>query len=137
VWSKAMLILVVGTGIVFSIKLGLFQFVHHVDMWKRILNKEDSKEGISTFASFCTTMAARIGTDNVAGMAVAIYSGGPGALFGMWIVGCTNSALAFVECTLGQLYRIKIDGEYRESGSYCAEKGLGWKNMECLWLLFS
>jgi AGCS family alanine or glycine:cation symporter len=72
-------------------------------------------------------MAARIGTGNVAGVAVAIYLGGPGALFWMWVVGITNSALAFVECTLGQLYKIKIDGEYRGSGAYCAERGLGWK----------
>lgn len=127
VWSKAMLVLLVGTGIYFSIRLGFFQITHQRDMWKNIFNKDSSNEGISTFASFCTTMAARIGTGNVAGVAVAIFNGGPGALFWMWIAGFTNSALSFVECTLGQLYKTKVDGEYRGSGAYCAEKGLGWK----------
>jgi AGCS family alanine or glycine:cation symporter len=127
IWSKGMLVLVVGSGFVFSIGLGFFQLAHFKDMWKRIFDKGSSDSGISTFGSFCTTMAARIGTGNVAGVAVAIYLGGPGALFWMWVVGVTNSALAFVECTLGQLYKIKIDGEYRGSGAYCAERGLGWR----------
>lgn len=127
IWSKAMLVLVVGTGLFFSVRLGFFQLRHFGDMWGRILDKGSSASGISTFGSFCTTMAARIGTGNVAGVAVAIFLGGPGALFWMWVVGITNSALAFVECTLGQLYKIKIDGEYRGSGAYCAERGLGWK----------
>jgi len=127
IWSKGMLVLVVGSGLFFSIRLGFFQLAHFGDMWKRIIDKSSSESGISTFGSFCTTMAARIGTGNVAGVAVAIYLGGPGALFWMWVVGVTNSALAFVECTLGQLYKIKIDGEYRGSGAYCAERGLGWK----------
>ena len=122
-----MLVLVVGSGLFFSIRLGFFQLIHFKDMWKRVFDKGSSNSGISTFGSFCTTMAARIGTGNVAGVAVAIYLGGPGALFWMWVVGITNSALAFVECTLGQLYKVKIDGEYRGSGAYCAERGLGWK----------
>lgn len=127
IWSKGMLVLVVGSGLFFSIRLGFFQLVHFKDMWSRILDKGSSDSGISTFGSFCTTMAARIGTGNVAGVAVAIYLGGPGAMFWMWVVGITNSALAFVECTLGQLYKIKVDGEYRGSGAHCAERGLGWK----------
>lgn len=132
VWSEAMLVLVIGSGLFFTVGLSFFQFRHHFDMWKNILGNSDSDSGISTFSSFCTTMAARIGTGNVAGVAVAIFHGGPGALFWMWIVGCTNSALAFVECTLGQLYKMKVDGEYRGSGAHCAERGLGWKGYAAL-----
>lgn len=127
IWSKGMLVLVVGSGLFFSIRLGFFQLVRFRDMWSRIFDKGSSDSGISTFGSFCTTMAARIGTGNIAGVAVAIYLGGPGAMFWMWVVGVTNSALAFVECTLGQLYKVKVDGEYRGSGPHCAERGLGWK----------
>lgn len=127
IWSKGMLVLVVGSGLFFSIRLGFFQLAHFKDMWSRIIDRKSSDSGISTFRSFCTTMAARIGTGNVAGVAVAIYLGGPGSLFWMWVVGITNSAMSFVECTLGQLYKIKIDGEYRGAGAYCAERGLGWK----------
>jgi AGCS family alanine or glycine:cation symporter len=121
-----MLILIVCSGLYLTIRLGAFQFVHFKDMWGRILDKGDSQSGISTFASFCTTMAMRVGTGNVAGVAVAIYAGGPGALFWMIIAGMTNSAVCFVECTLSSLYKIKLDGEYRGGGPYCAENGLGW-----------
>jgi len=127
IWSKAMIVMLVGTGIIFSMRLSFFQFTHHSDLWRNIFNRNNSQKGISQFASFCTTMAARIGTGNVAGVAVAIYLGGPGALFWMWVVGITNSALSFVECTLGQLYKVCVDGEYRGSGAHCAERGLGWK----------
>lgn len=96
-------------------------------MWKRIFDRHDSESGISSFASFCTTMAMRIGTGNIAGVAVAVYAGGPGALFWMILAGMTNSAVCFVECTLASLYKNRIDGEYRGGGSYCAERGLGWK----------
>lgn len=127
IWGVGMLVLIVGGGLWFTIRLGFFQFVHFGDMWKRILDKGDSDSGISTFASFCTTMAMRVGTGNVAGVAVAIYAGGPGALFWMILAGMTNSAVCFAECTLSSLYKTKTDGEYRGGGPYCAERGLGWK----------
>lgn len=127
IWGVGMLVLIVASGLYFTVRLGFFQFVHFGDMWKRILDRGDSDSGISTFASFCTTMAMRVGTGNVAGVAVAIYAGGPGALFWMIIAGMTNSAVCFVECTLSSLYKVKTDGEYRGGGPYCAERGLGWK----------
>ena len=127
IWGIGMLFLIVGTGLVFTVGLGFFQFVHFGDMWKRIFDKQDSDSGISSFASFCTTMAMRIGTGNIAGVAVALYAGGPGAMFWMIIAGMTNSAVCFVECTLASLYKNRIDGEYRGGGPYCAARGLGWK----------
>ncbi len=127
IWGIGMLILILGSGIYFTIRLKGFQFVRFKDMWKRILDKSDSEAGVSSFASFCTTMAMRVGTGNVAGVAVAIYAGGPGALFWMIIAGVFNSAVCFVECTLSTLYKTKIDGQYRSGGAYCAERGLGWK----------
>lgn len=127
IWGIGMLVLIIGSGLFFTVKLGFFQFVHFKDMWSRIFEKGDSKSGISSFASFCTTMAMRVGTGNVAGVAVAIYMGGPGALFWMILAGMTNSAVCFTECTLAQLYKIRVDGEYRGGGAYCAKLGLGWK----------
>lgn len=127
IWSVGMLVLIVGSGLYLTIRLGAFQFVHFKDMWSRIIDKTDSESGISSFASFCTTMAMRVGTGNVAGVAVAIYMGGPGALFWMIIAGMTNSAVCFSECALAVLYKTRIDGQYRGGGSYCAERGLGWK----------
>lgn len=127
IWGIGMLVLIVGSGLYFTVRLGFFQFVHFKDMWSRILDKNDSDSGISSFASFCTTMAMRIGTGNVAGVAVAIFMGGPGALFWMILAGMTNSAVCFSECVLGSLYKTKIDGEYRGGGAYCAQRGLNWK----------
>ncbi len=127
IWGSGLLVLIVASGLYFTWKLDFFQFVHFKDMWKRIFEKGESKAGISSFSSFCTTMAMRVGTGNVVGVAAAIYLGGPGALFWMIMVGMTNSAVCFAECTLGQLYKIKVDGEYRGGGAYCAERGLGWK----------
>lgn len=127
IWSTGMLVLIVGSGLYLTARLGCFQFVHFRDMWSRIIDKTDSESGISSFASFCTTMAMRVGTGNVAGVAVAIFMGGPGALFWMIVAGMTNSAVCFSECALAVLYKTRIDGQYRGGGSYCAERGLGWK----------
>lgn len=126
-WSVWMLVLIGGSGLYFTIRLKGFQFTHHGEMWKRIFDTGSSDSGISTFASFCTTMAMRIGTGNVAGVAVAIYMGGPGAVFWMVVIGMTNAAVNFIECTLSVAYKRKIDGEYRGSGSYVAEYGMGAK----------
>ena len=108
IWGVGMLVLIVGSGLYFTIRLGFFQFVHFKDMWSRIIDKSESESGISSFASFCTTMAMRVGTGNVAGVAVALYMGGPGALFWMIIAGMTNSAVCFTECTLSVLYKTSM-----------------------------
>lgn len=121
-WGIGMLIIIGGSGIIFTVALGFFQFVRHGDMWSRIFSGSSSESGISTFASFCTTMAMRIGTGNVAGVATAIYNGGPGALFWMWVIGITNAAVCFVECTAAQLFKTKMDGEYRGAGPYVSER---------------
>ncbi len=125
-WGPAMLILIGGAGILFTIYLTGFQFRRFGDMWRRILDKGDSESGVSAFASFCTTMAMRVGTGNVAGVAVAVYAGGPGAVFWMILIGITNSAVNFVETVQGNLYKIRVDGEYRGGSYYVAERGLGW-----------
>ena len=109
IWGVGMLVLIVGSGLYFTIRLGFFQFVHFKDMWSRIIDKSESESGISSFASFCTTMAMRVGTGNVAGVAVALYMGGPGALFWMIIAGMTNSAVCFTECTLSVLYKNRME----------------------------
>lgn len=127
IWGVGMLVLIVGSGLYLSIGMGFFQFRHFKDMWSRIIDKQDSESGISSFASFCTTMAMRIGTGNVAGVAVALFKGGPGALFWMVLAGMTNSAVCFAECTEAVIFKTRIDGQYRGGGTYSAERGLGWK----------
>lgn len=127
VWHPAMLVFVIGTAIYFSVGLRFTQIRNFKEMAKNLVSNKNSESGISTFASFSTTMAARIGVGNIAGVAVAIYMGGPGAVFWMWMTSLLISATSFVECMLGQTYKVRIDGEYRGGAYYTAEKGLGWK----------
>lgn len=127
IWGTAMLVLVVGSGLYFSIAYRFTQIRNFKDMVKNLVSNKSSEEGISTFASFCTTMSARLGSGNIAGVATAVYMGGPGAVFWMWITAILVSATTFTECTLGQLYKEKVDNQYRGGAYYIAEKALGWK----------
>jgi AGCS family alanine or glycine:cation symporter len=127
VWSPAMLVFVVVSGVYFSIRLRLTQVRNLKDMVRNLVSKQSSESGISTFNSFWTTMAARVGVGNIAGVAVAVYLGGPGTIFWMWVTSILLAAISFAECSLGQLYKIRVDGEYRGGAYYCAEIGLGWK----------
>ena len=88
---------------------------------------EKSEEGISSFQGFCTALAGRIGTGNIAGVATAIAWGGPGALFWMWAIAFLGAGSAFAESTLGQLYKEKHDGQYCGGPAYYIEKGFGKK----------
>ena len=128
-WGMPMLVVIGLGGIALTLYLGFPQFRHFGDAWKRILDKGDPSKtgGVSPFASFCTTMAMRVGTGNVAGVAVAVYAGGPGAVFWMFLIGITNSCVCFCETTQGSMYKTKIDGEYRGGPYYVSERGLGWK----------
>ncbi len=126
VWSPAMLVFVVVSGVYFSIRLRFTQVRNLRDMVRNLVSNQSSESGISTFSSFWTTMAARVGVGNIAGVAVAVYMGGPGTIFWMWVTSILLAAISFAECSLGQLYKLRVDGEYRGGAYYCAEIGLGW-----------
>ena len=126
VWSTAMLVFVVVSGVYFSIRLRFTQVRNLRDMVRNLVSNQSSESGISTFSSFWTTMAARVGVGNIAGVAVAVYMGGPGTIFWMWVTSILLAAISFAECSLGQLYKLRVDGEYRGGAYYCAEIGLGW-----------
>ena len=87
VWHPVVLVFLIGTALWFTIRLKGMQFTRIGDMFKYLFEKgEDSKDsGMSSFQAFATTVGGRIGTGNIAGTATAIFMGGPGALFGMWI----------------------------------------------------
>lgn len=127
VWSSAMLVFVIASSAYFSIRLRFTQVRNLKDMVRNLTSSQSSESGISTFSSFWTTMAARVGVGNIAGVAVAIYMGGPGAVFWMWVTAILLAAISFTECSMGQLYKIRVDGEYRGGAYYCAERALGWK----------
>lgn len=127
IWSNAMIVVCLGAGLFFSIRYKFAQIRDFKDMLRNLFSNKNSNDGISTFASFCTTMSARLGVGNIAGVATAVYMGGPGAIFWMWMTSFLIAATSYTECTLGQLYKVRIDGQYRGGAYYIAEKGLGWR----------
>ena len=74
-------------------------------MWRLLFQKKEDEIGLSSFQALSLTLAGRVGTGNIAGVATAICFGGPGALFWMWVVAFLGASSAFVESTLGQIYK--------------------------------
>ena len=127
VWSNWLVYLCLGAGIYFSLRTKFSQIRNLKEMVHLLFAGEKSEEGISSFQGFCTALAGRIGTGNIAGVATAIALGGPGALFWMWAIAFLGAGSAFAESTLGQLYKEKHDGQYCGGPAYYIEKGFGKK----------
>jgi len=125
-WNNVLIYLLVGAGIWFSYKLALLQVRHFPHMFKILFNKSNSdKKIISSFQALMTSLAARVGTGNLAGVAIAITLGGPGAIFWMWIIAFIGMATGFAESLLGQLYKVRnSDGEFRGGPAYYITMGL-------------
>lgn len=137
-WGSVLIYFLLGAGLFFTLRLGFLQirhFGHMFSILRRSRRSDDS--GISSFQALCTSLAARVGTGNLAGVAVALTLGGPGAIFWMWVVAFIGMATAFVESTLAQLYKTKDDqGNYRGGPAYYMEKGLGMRRMGVLFSIF-
>ena len=127
VWSNWLVYLCLFSGIYFSFRTKFSQVRNLKEMVHLLFAGEKSEEGISSFQGFCTALAGRIGTGNIAGVATAIAWGGPGALFWMWAIAFLGAGSAFAESTLGQLYKEKHDGQYCGGPAYYIEKGFGKK----------
>ena len=107
IWSMALVGLCLGAGIYLSIRLGLPQVRLLGDMIGLLFGDKKTDHGISSFQSFATTVGARVGMGNIAGVATAIFMGGPGSVFWMWLITIIGAASAFVESVLGQAYKVK------------------------------
>ena len=127
VWSTALIALCSITGVYFSVRLGFLQFTNIKEMVRLLFSGEKTEKGITPFQAFSLAISGRVGTGNIVGVATAIAMGGPGAIFWMWFIALMGSASAFVEATLGQVYKQEINGEYRGGPAYYIEKGLGIK----------
>lgn len=120
-WGPPLMILLGGFGVVSSIYLGFPQFSKFGIGWKHSFGKIFSKKkepgeeegdgSLSSFQSLATAIAAQVGTGNIAGVATAILSGGPGAILWMWIMAILGMSTISVEASLAQKYRIRRDGE--------------------------
>ena len=127
IWSPALIFLCLGVGLYFSLRSRFLQLRHIKLMITLMFQGRPTEAGVSSFQALTMTLAGRVGTGNIAGVATAITFGGPGALFWMWIVAFLGASSAFVESTLGQVYKEKINGEYRGGPAFYIEKGLGVK----------
>ena len=124
VWSPALVALCLLGGLWFSVRGRFLQLRLIGEMVRLLFQKKVGEVGISSFQALTMTLAGRVGTGNIAGVATAICFGGPGALFWMWVVAFLGASSAFVESTLGQVFKVNIDGEYRGGPAYYIEKGL-------------
>lgn len=130
IWGKILIVLLVGTGLYFSVLTRLVQvrlFAHTIGLFKYSRDGgEELLHGVSSFQALATSLAARVGTGNLAGVAIAITVGGPGAIFWMWVTALVGMATAFIESCLGQVYKIsgKYPGQFRGGPAYYIERGL-------------
>lgn len=134
-WSYVLIAMLVSLGFYFSFK-GKFLQVRMLGEMIRVLRegKTGGKDTISPFQAFCIGMAARVGTGNITGIALAIAIGGPGSVFWMWVIAIIGAASSFVESTLAQVYKVKDKDGFRGGPSYYMEKGL---NKRWMGVLFS
>lgn len=126
VWGWPMMILFVGVGVLFTVRLRFLQFRKLKVALKSIFSRQEG-EGISPYAALCTALAATIGTGNIVGVATALCAGGPGALLWMLIAGFFGMATQYAEGFLAVKYRKKTESGWF-GGPYCyIEQGLGKK----------
>ena len=127
-WSYILIVMLIGCAIWFTIKSKFVQFRMMKDMIRVLGDSANKQEGrehhISSFQAFMVSLASRIGTGNLAGVATAITIGGPGAVFWMWIVALLGSSSAFIESTLAQLYKVHGKDSFVGGPAYYMKKGL-------------
>ena len=125
VWSPALVYLCLGAGLFLSLRGGFLQLRHLKHMWQLLFQPKDNVTGVSSFQALSMTLAGRVGTGNIAGVATALTLGGPGAVFWLWVSAFVGMMTAFAENTLGMLYREKgSDGSWRGGAMLYLKNGL-------------
>ncbi|MBF1192401.1 MAG: sodium:alanine symporter family protein, partial [Fusobacterium periodonticum] len=127
-WGSLLILLLVGTGIFFTIRLrfvqvrkfrkGITQLTGDFDL----NGKDADHNGMSSFQALATAIAAQVGTGNLAGAATAIVSGGPGAIFWMWVSAFFGMSTIYAEAILSQLFKKKVEGEVTGGPAYYIEE---------------
>lgn len=126
VWSPALVGLCLLAGLYFSVRTRFVQLRGLPEMVKLMFQGRSSAAGVSSFQALSLSLSSRVGVGNIAGVAMAIAYGGPGAIFWMWIVAFLGASSAFMESTLAQIYKQRDSkGMYRGGPAYYIEKGLG------------
>ncbi len=132
-WGKILIVILVGCGIFFTISLKGIQLRKFSKAFKQafkgfsLKGEKAGKDGMSSFQSLATAIAAQVGTGNLAGAATAIVSGGPGAIFWMWISAFFGMATIFAEAVLAQLFKKEVNGHVTGGPAYYLRYGLNSK----------
>lgn len=141
IWSYLLVGVLIFCAVWFTVRSGFLQFRSVPEMFRllterRAKSSSEKKRSISSFQAFAVSIASRVGTGNLAGVATAIVVGGPGAVFWMWMMALFGSASAFVESTLAQLYkRPAKDGTFIGGPAYYMERGIGKRWMGVLFAI--
>lgn len=147
-WSYVLIATLIGCGLWFTFKTGFVQFRMIKQMFRLLAetggdklkskqNGDKKERKISSFEAFAVSIAGRVGTGNLAGVATAITIGGPGAIFWMWLIAMLGSASAFIESTLAQMYKIKGKDSFIGGPAYYIEKGLKMKWLSVAFAVFT
>ncbi|HDG1709159.1 TPA: sodium:alanine symporter family protein [Kluyvera ascorbata] len=137
-WGSVMIYLLLGCGIWFTWRTGYIQF-RYIRQFSKSLKRSLTPRagGLTSFQVLCISLAARVGSGNLAGVALAITVGGPGAVFWMWIAAIIGMASSFAECSLAQLYKERdAKGQFRGGPAWYMSRGLGMRWMGVLFSLF-
>jgi len=138
-WGYVLIYGLIIMGVYFTVRSGFVQFRLFGEMFRLLVEKGIEKrdkhvESVSSFQAFCISLASRVGTGNLAGVAIAVSVGGPGAIFWMWVIALIGAGSSFVESTLAQIYKVKEGKGFRGGPAYYIEQGL---NMKGLGIFFS
>ena len=138
IWGAPLLILLSGTGLYLTLRLGFIQIRYLPRALGYLFKKDKGGKGdVSSFAALCTALSATIGTGNIVGVATAVQAGGPGAIFWMWLVALLGMATKYAECLLAVKYRVRDKNGFMAGGPmYYIERGLGIKWLAKLFALF-
>ena len=124
-YTYVLVYLLVAAGLYFSVRTRFVQFRYFRRMFGQLFNSRVGNGGISSFQAFCVGLASRVGTGNIAGVAIALTVGGPGAIFWMWMVALIGMATALIEATLAQIFKVRApDGTFRGGPAFYIQRGL-------------
>lgn len=136
IWSYILMVMLIGLGIIFSLKTKFVQIRLIGEMFRLLkegVGQSTEHNQVSSFQAFCISTASRVGVGNIAGIAIAVVTGGPGAIFWMWIIALLGAASGFVESTLAQIYKVPSDkGGFNGGPAYYIKNVLGQKWMAVL-----
>lgn len=123
-YTYILIVLLIGAGLYFTLRTKFVQIRLFIESLRVIGEKRGHHKGVSSFQALMISTASRVGTGNIAGVATAIATGGPGAVIWMWIIAVLGSASAFVESTLAQIYKTKDGNDFKGGPAYYIQRAL-------------